>query len=61
MPVQKTDGQVIDREGKAIPQGVVISPLLGNLFLHYSFDIWITRRLPDISFDRYADDIRTLP
>jgi retron-type reverse transcriptase len=25
------------------PQGGVISPLLANLFLHYTFDMWMAR------------------
>ena len=39
------------------PQGGVISPLLANLFLHYSFDIWMDKYNPKIPFERYADDI----
>ena len=57
MPVQKTDGTIIAKEGKGTPQGGVISPLLANLFLHYAFDMWITKIHPGISFERYADDI----
>jgi group II intron reverse transcriptase/maturase len=57
MPVQKTDGTLIAKEGKGTPQGGVISPLLANLFLHYAFDKWITKKHPEISFERYADDI----
>jgi group II intron reverse transcriptase/maturase len=57
MPVQKTDGTIIAKEGKGTPQGGVISPLLANLFLHYAFDMWITKLHPGISFERYADDI----
>src|SRR6202040_381730 len=34
----------------------VISPLLSNLFLHYTFDIWMARNHPNIPFERYADD-----
>jgi Reverse transcriptase (RNA-dependent DNA polymerase) len=34
----------------------VISPLLANLFLHYAFDMWMTRNYPHIPFERYADD-----
>src|SRR6266852_3693172 len=33
-----------------------ISPLLANLFLHYAFDMWMTRTYPTIPFERYADD-----
>src|ERR1700686_853687 len=39
------------------PQGGGISPCLGNLFLHYAFDMWVVRHFPRIPFERYADDI----
>ena len=29
---------------------------LSNLFLHYVFDIWMTRTFPGIPWCRYADD-----
>ncbi len=35
----------------------MISPLLANLFLHYAFDMWMTRSYPHIPFERYADDV----
>jgi RNA-directed DNA polymerase len=35
----------------------VISPLLANLYLHYAFDVWMSRRHPKRRFERYADDI----
>ncbi len=57
MPIAKPDGSVEKKEGKGTPQGGVISPLLANLFLHYAFDEWITRKHPSITFVRYADDI----
>jgi len=57
MPIQKIDGTIILKEGRGTPQGGVISPLLANLFLHYAFDMWITKKHPNISFERYADDI----
>jgi RNA-directed DNA polymerase len=57
MPVQKTDGTIVSKEGRGTPQGGVISPLLANLFLHYAFDLWITRKHPSICFERYADDV----
>lgn len=42
------------------PQGAVISPLLGNVYLHYVFDLWIQwwRRQcrGDVVVVRYADD-----
>ena len=57
MPVQKLDGSIVGKEGLGTPQGGVVSPLLANLFLHYAFDMWITRQHPAISFERYADDV----
>ena len=42
---------------KGTPQGGVISPLLANLFLHYSFDLWMSKHYAHIRFVRYADDI----
>jgi hypothetical protein len=39
------------------PQGGGISPLLANLFLHYTFDTWMRRPYPSIPFERYADDV----
>ncbi len=38
------------------PQGGVISPILSNLFLHYTFDLWMKRTHPDLPWRRYADD-----
>ncbi|WP_052171242.1 reverse transcriptase domain-containing protein [Vibrio vulnificus] len=43
------------------PQGAVISPLLANVYLHYSFDLWLNRErhrsaTGDVIMVRYADD-----
>jgi RNA-directed DNA polymerase len=54
-PVQQADGTLRPRT-KGTPQGGVVSPLLANLFLHYTFDLWMTRRFPGKPFCRYADD-----
>jgi RNA-directed DNA polymerase len=54
-PVQMEDGSIVARTA-GTPQGGVISPLLANLFLHYTFDMWMAREFPHIPFERYADD-----
>lgn len=54
-PIGLVDGSVVDHE-KGTPQGAVISPLLANLYLHYTFDAWMGREFPGIPFERYADD-----
>lgn len=54
-PVQMADGSLIARQ-RGTPQGGVISPVLSDLFLHYTFDMWMQRNYPNIPFERYADD-----
>ncbi|MDA8400640.1 MAG: group II intron reverse transcriptase/maturase [Actinomycetota bacterium] len=54
-PFQKPDGTIEDRH-RGTPQGGVVSPLLANLFMHYTFDAWMARVHPDKPFARYADD-----
>lgn len=55
------DGEVrVSEEGTG--QGSVISPLLANVYLHYSFDLWAERwrrreATGDMVCVRYADDI----
>jgi group II intron reverse transcriptase/maturase len=55
-PIEKENGEIQQRT-KGTPQGGVISPLLSNLFLHVSFDKWFENRFPELSYERYADDI----
>jgi RNA-directed DNA polymerase len=55
-PLQKEDGSLIERD-RGTPQGSAISPLLANMFLHYVFDAWMTRKFPATRFERYCDDI----
>lgn len=54
-PMAAVNGEMIERE-RGTPQGGVISPLLANLFLHYTFDQWMRINFPRIPFCRYADD-----
>lgn len=56
-PVLKCDGKLEEKQGKGTPQGGVISPLLANLYLHYSFDKWMDKEFPSVTFVRYADDL----
>lgn len=53
-PIETSDG-LADR-ACGIPQGGVISPLLMNLFMHYTFDCWMDRDHAELPFARYADD-----
>ena len=51
-PLQLADGTLVQRT-RGTPQGGVISPLL---FLHYTFDIRMTRTYPEAPWCQYADD-----
>jgi len=54
-PMEQEDGTRSERT-RGTPQGGVISPILSNLFMHYTFDLWMTRTHPDLPWCRYADD-----
>ena len=54
-PMEQDDGTRIERTC-GTPQGGVVSPILSNLFMHYAFDLWMTRTHPDLPWCRYADD-----
>lgn len=55
-PMENDKGERMNRE-RGTPQGGVISPLLANLYLHFTLDKWLKIHYPKISFVRYADDI----
>src|ERR1700724_244894 len=54
-PMDLEDGTRVGRT-RGTPQGGVVSPILANLFLHYTFDAWMAREYPDLPWCRYADD-----
>ena len=55
VPFQDSQGIKTIRNA-GTPQGGVISPLLANLFMHYTFDEWVRRNRPQNPWARYADD-----
>ncbi|MFQ5705777.1 MAG: group II intron reverse transcriptase/maturase [Gemmatimonadales bacterium] len=54
-PMQDGDGQETPRT-VGTPQGGPLSPVLANLFLHYTLDHWLASHHADVPFCRYADD-----
>ena len=54
-PLQAGGDTLVERT-KGTPQGGVVSPCIANLFLHYAFDVWMTRTFPGVPWCRYADD-----
>jgi len=54
-PMRLSDGSVLERD-RGTPQGSAVSPVLANLFMHYAFDMWLSREFPAVAFERYADD-----
>ena len=55
-PMLMPDGNLVARV-KGTPQGGPVSPLIANIFLHYGFDLWMTREFPGVQFERFADDV----
>jgi len=54
--VKKESGE-LEKRTQGTPQGGVISGMLANIFLHFTFDKWMERNYPSIGFERYSDDI----
>jgi RNA-directed DNA polymerase len=54
-PLALPDGSLQVRD-RGTPQGSAVSPVIANLFLHYAFDVWMTRQFPGVAFERYVDD-----
>jgi group II intron reverse transcriptase/maturase len=54
-PMLQEDGATTERT-RGTPQGGVVSPILANLFMHYTFDLWMARAFPHLRWCRYADD-----
>lgn len=54
--IQK-EGEIEEKKvGKGISQGGVISPVLSNLYLHYTLDKWLKNKYPEVELIRYSDD-----
>ena len=54
-PLALPDGSLQQRD-RGTPQGSAVSPVLANLFLHYTFDTWMAQQFPAVPFERYVDD-----
>ncbi|UQZ86463.1 Group II intron-encoded protein LtrA [Paenibacillus konkukensis] len=54
-PFQMKNADIVERTS-GTPQGGVISPVLANLFMHYTFDKWMGIEHPQNTWARYADD-----
>lgn len=54
------DGKIVDTE-VGTPQGGIISPLLANIYLHFTLDLWFEKKVKkecngEAYLIRYADD-----
>ncbi len=55
------DGEEFSKPDEGTAQGSIISPMLGNVYLHYALDVWFEREIkPQLAgharLIRYADD-----
>ena len=55
-PMLMPDKTLVART-RGTPQGGPISPIIANIFLHYGFDLWMSREYPGVQFERFADDV----
>lgn len=58
--ILEEDGAVVN-PSTGTPQGGIISPILANIYLHYTLDLWIDRVVRkeckgQVVYQRYADD-----
>ena len=56
------EGTMLTTSATGTPQGAVISPLLANIYLHYTFDLWVQQwrkrtARGNMIVVRYADDL----
>jgi group II intron reverse transcriptase/maturase len=56
------EGTMLTTSETGTPQGAVVSPLLANIYLHYSFDLWVQQwrrrnARGNVIVVRYADDL----
>ena len=48
--METKEGKVRGARTRHPARGRRVSPLLANLFLHYAFDLWVTRHLRSVRF-----------
>jgi len=55
------EGEEFSRPEKGTAQGSIVSPILGNIYLHYALDVWFEEEIKprltgEAALIRYADD-----
>lgn len=54
--MQKEGGEIVSRSS-CIPQGGVISALLANIYLHFTFDKRMEKYFRPVRFECYCEDV----